>query len=698
MSDASDTLRQVQTVAAKFPPEDQLDSKLEDDVATGLPQVLPPSALSQVSLAHADASTTDGFAEGIVYTERYADGSIYVGTFGKNGRDGDGSLTYSNGDLYQGQFSADARHNQGRLTYASGDSYKGGFYRDELQGHGVFQYRDGWCYEGEFHGSMIHGLGLLAFARTDFPLELLGTEEMCGPSCPVVTASKIPGSIQQLLELTKEWGRYQGQFENGVRHGIGRMEFEAPKPSSPGSMKHRKATVSVGVKPLPSSRLEPHYLECEWKDGKRNGKGTVHIEAHVRYEGDFHEDEADGNGKLIRWFQGGESDIFEGEFRRGAVHGTANYWGPDGTVYCGQFSNGLRQGNGELHVRGTSYSGEFHQGARHGTGRYRSPKVTYSGMYIEDQRHGAGLLREVEADGQERVYEGEFAASMRQGEGRLKDSQCNYTGSWHHNVRHGKGRQTWFTSGDCYDGQWQDDKMHGHGTLVTTMIKYVGQFSKGQQNGRGLQVWWKQGGDTYEGQFHASRPHGKGAYNFISRGESYVGHMEHGVVAGEGSYTYADGSVYEGQWVDGKQHGQGQLTYQDGNIYFGQFHEDAFHGRGAFIEPNGCVHMCMFERNLRFGEANVMHADGQRELRRYDADGQEVERRLQPRVLPGVKIPPGVKMPGGGQWKGSAICSPMSLPTVSPRAPCSPLALSPSSGRNGLTSTADKRAHLPALA
>lgn len=639
-------------------PEDKLD-----EAWPGGPSAATSLLLKRLNLNDAAAATTEGFAQGVTYTERYADGSVYVGTFGKNGREGEGRLTYANGDSYLGQFRGDARHLQGRLCYACGDTYEGEFYRDELEGHGVFKYRDGWCYEGEFHGSKIHGQGLLSFARTDFPAELLKTDQLCGEEQPAVMASRIPGSLHQLLALTREWGRYQGKFRNGLRHGEGRMEFLVPASSSAASPTE--------------AQVEPHFVETVWEDGLRHGRGVVHIAGYLRYEGEFDSDEANGQGKLVRWFQGGEQDVFEGEFRNGSVHGFANYSGPDGTVYRGQFVDGLRQGNGELSVRGTSYTGEFFQGARHGVGRYRSAKASYSGHYHGDQRHGAGLLREWEKDGKERVYEGEFVASMRQGQGKLKNAECSFSGTWHHNVRHGAGRQTWHDSGNSYEGQWQDDKMHGEGTLITAAVKYTGQFSKGVQYGTGLQIWWKAGGDSYEGQFHASRPHGTGVYKLVSRGESYEGTMENGVMGGEGIYTYADGSIYEGQWLKGKQHGQGQLTYQDGTLYQGQFRDDAFHGKGTFIEPSGCVHMGSFARNVRCGEINVLHPDGQREMRRYDYEGQEIERRLQPKVIR-VSLKPQI-----GQWHmrsstisslGSFPGSPKSLPS-SPKSPASPIAM-----------------------
>lgn len=222
---------------------------------------------------------------------------------------------------------------------------------------------------------------------------------------------------------------------------------------------------------------------------------------------------------------------------------------------------------------------------------------------------------------------------MRHGFGRLKCRECTYSGTWHNNVRHGHGKQAWQASGESYEGQWQNDKMHGEGTLVTPTIKYIGQFSNGEQDGKGLQVWWRDGGDSYEGRFHANRPHGMGVYKYTSRNEFYEGHMELGEISGEGMYSYADGSVYEGHWYVGKQNGHGRLTYKDGTIYNGQFKDDKFHGKGTYVEPSGSIYTGTFAQNIRCGEMSVLHVDGQRELRRYDSEGQEVERKLQHRVV-----------------------------------------------------------------
>mmetsp|Transcript_103071 Transcript_103071/g.188774 ORF Transcript_103071/g.188774 Transcript_103071/m.188774 type:complete len:746 (-) Transcript_103071:58-2295(-) len=631
-----------------------------------------PSRECGEAVNRASPTAADGFAEGVVYTERYADGSVYVGTFRKNCREGNGTLTYANGDVYEGQFVSDKRQLYGRLTYACGDLYEGEFYRDEQQGKGSFQSISGWSYKGQFHESMIHGEGMIRYAKPDFPPRLLNSDDFSGPDRPAVAASSMPGSLRRLMDATRLRGRYCGQFQGGLRHGRGRVEFEAAAPVADQSCPraaasnedaiaeatstYRKELIAkmadlmgfplaeqdaaadaatgsaagtageesaAGVEPA----LEQYFFEGEWENGSQHGHGIIHIEGHLRYEGEFSGNEPAGNGRLTRWFQAGERDVFEGCFESGAMHGRGTYAGPDGTAYRGEFARGVRHGTGELEVRGTGYVGEFSHGARHGTGRYQSPRITYEGTYREDHRHGFGVLVELGDDGSEQsVYEGEFLHSMRHGNGKLRSAEFTFEGSWCHNSRHGQGTQTWNLSGDTYVGQWAEDRMHGDGELITASIRYLGQFVHGEQEGQGLQKWRVEG-DFYQGHFARSRPHGFGAFKFVSRGETYEGQVEDGEMSGEGTYRYVDGSTYTGQWRCGRQNGLGRLTYQDGSLYCGQFQDNSFHGRGLFTESGGCTYSGAFEHNHRLGELIVIRPDGQHELRRYDAEGQEIERK-----------------------------------------------------------------------
>lgn len=60
------------------------------------------------------------------------------------------------------------------------------------------------------------------------------------------------------------------------------------------------------------------------------------------YDGGCKKGLAHGNGKSVG------TDTYEGQFKKGLPHGQGTYTGADGSVYIGDWSKGLRDGEGEL--------------------------------------------------------------------------------------------------------------------------------------------------------------------------------------------------------------------------------------------------------------------------------------------------------------------------------------------------------------
>jgi hypothetical protein len=55
-----------------------------------------------------------------------------------------------------------------------------------------------------------------------------------------------------------------------------------------------------------------------------------------------------------------------------------------------------------------------------------------------------------------------------------------------------------------------------------------------------------------------------------------VGEWKAGVKDGQGTYTWADGSIYTGAWKYGVREGQGTYKGADGTIYEGLWSNDKF--------------------------------------------------------------------------------------------------------------------------
>jgi hypothetical protein len=84
-------------------------------------------------------------------------------------------------------------------------------------------------------------------------------------------------------------------------------------------------------------------------------------------------------------------------------------------------------------------------------------------------------------------------------------------------------------------------------------------------------------------------------------GACYKGAVDlDGKKMGEGTYMWADGSMYAGQWKRNRFHGIGTLSYADGGEYQGEWRNDRKHGHGRMCFPNSDV----FEGDWKDG---VMH-------------------------------------------------------------------------------------------
>lgn len=166
------------------------------------------------------------------------------------------------------------------------------------------------------------------------------------------------------------------------------------------------------------------------KDGLRHGKGRFVWPDGSEYRGGFHLGLPDGEG--IHWFSDGRrrkvvyergrlvrahfisnaerrgdiafgSIYTDGDYRgwyrvdpvRGMIphrRGTMRY--PNGSVYTGQWKNGIMHGNGTMRWNdGSWYAGQWKNGKRTGYGTYRWPNGDrYVGGWKENTMFGRGTM------------------------------------------------------------------------------------------------------------------------------------------------------------------------------------------------------------------------------------------------------------------------------------------------------------------
>ena len=98
----------------------------------------------------------------------------------------------------------------------------------------------------------------------------------------------------------------------------------------------------------------------QWKDGNKDGEGTLQYANGDRYEGMWRKDAAHGRGTL----QYTTGDVYEGDWKDNLRHGSGTFTcAADGKVYAGEFADGLKHGRGTLTLpSGDSITGNWDRG------------------------------------------------------------------------------------------------------------------------------------------------------------------------------------------------------------------------------------------------------------------------------------------------------------------------------------------------
>jgi hypothetical protein len=207
-----------------------------------------------------------------------------------------------------------------------------------------------------------------------------------------------------------------------------------------------------------------------------------------------------------------------------------------GWHYIGGIERGKPHGNGVLssfhtvHPLGFGkFEGPWMQG-RPGTGFC---DIDFSTMhsrvyYAEDLVHFG--------DHYTIKYKGSILNGLKHGHGHLfaDDEMYGYKGEFEHDLKHGHGTSTW-VDGSVFEGVWKNN----------LFVEGRGKFPNG---------------DTYEGEWKAYKPHGKGTYTCAVDGEVYTGDFLSGERHGQGVCRTASGDEYVGGWRVGLKHGPGHLN------------------------------------------------------------------------------------------------------------------------------------------
>jgi hypothetical protein len=257
----------------------------------------------------------------------WAKGGSYTGTWRHGKAQGKGLLQLANGECYQGSFDCNFRHGRGCYRWQNGNVYTGDFVKNEMQGEGVMQYAlGGHRFSGSWFAGKKHGQGTFFYGDGNVYYGQWAEDKLQGTGKLTI----YPGTA---LEET-----YQGEFQNGLKHGFGRYTYAA------GGRSQNQAS----------------SYEGNWASNLRHGMGTLRFRDGRVYRGQFVREKMHGQGTMI--FPDGTR--YSGLFKDNERTGTGALLAADGTIHSGKFLKGLKEGAGEVtYLGGSTYFGEWKRDA-----------------------------------------------------------------------------------------------------------------------------------------------------------------------------------------------------------------------------------------------------------------------------------------------------------------------------------------------
>lgn len=285
-----------------------------------------------------------GFEEGLCKIT-YKNGNVFEGYIFPHFYSGMGKLTFANGDIYSGSFSFGKSCELGRYIYSCRTRYsrwvdeKISFQRGEAEKinyffsnlHNLKEKSIKYCggvYDGEVLDNIPFGKGSLkygdAFEEEKSFFSSKALEEYNG------------------LCLFSAYSEYEGDFFDGVPHGIGKITY---KEDNLDDIISYDGEVKCGIPCGEGTMLYP------WGELKGEFKNTHEC-----------------RGKFV----GKDGVIFEGDMNDSTAMGKGKMTWPDGVVLEGEFSLGLLEKGKRIEANGDVYEGVF------SCGKLIDGKITYS--------------------------------------------------------------------------------------------------------------------------------------------------------------------------------------------------------------------------------------------------------------------------------------------------------------------------------
>lgn len=535
----------------------------------------------------------------------------YKGTI-KRTNGNQGYQIFISGDKYEGQFKDKKKHGKGTYYYPDGDIYEGEWKNDKKDGYGVFKDKDGkiW-YKGTYKDGNRHGKGIFTYAD---------------------------GYV------------YEGEWKNNERDGVGIIKDEN------GVIRYQGT----------------------FKNDKRHGKGVAAYKDGGKYEGGFYNDMAYGYGTLT--FANGKK--YQGQFKDGKFNGHGVYTFADGATYDGEWQNDKRHGKGvdtypdgyrsegtykndQAHglfkatFKDTTYLQSFENGKLHG--KYEYYNDTYDNdvseyandVKINNQianfKNGSQTYRIYDKDGNFKFWFAMYTTPVVQEHDTTQKGNVRRVGFVEKdedttNLKAPVMRKYYYQNGEVYFGQiYNKGLANGYGTMYypdgsfkTGIWKdnvlevlaynsknpldcynnknYKGDLLDGKRHGNGTYTYAD--GSVYTGSWQNDMRNGKGIINFAN-GDRFEGEFASDLQNGQGTMAFANGATFAGSWQNGKWHGEGEFKYDNTHIK-GTWNNQELEGT-AYCNVLGNIYNGEFKNSLKHGHGKMEYLDGSV----YDGEWQE---------------------------------------------------------------------------
>ncbi len=224
------------------------------------------------------------------------------------------------------------------------------------------------------------------------------------------------------------------------------------------------------------------------KDAVPNGKGRLMYKGEIFFEGDFKNGIIDGSG--IMYDMEDIESYYEGGFRNNRFHGNGITVYSDGSYHKGAYSDGMREGKGQLFGADGAelYSGDFSGDAIHGKGTlfYDEPGSYYIGSFVNGYFWGEGKTY----DQNQLSYNGEWLAGLRYIGKQYFEGKLDYEGYYAANLAHGNGTVFSESGIKYYRGEMKNGRISGIGMYYLDNEEdgsvYIGEVYEDTMDGYGF--------------------------------------------------------------------------------------------------------------------------------------------------------------------------------------------------------------------